>query len=228
MRLEPKAGFAVALVAGLAFVGAQAVAGNAPSTPAPGQIINAGTTGIPPGLLEKYAVLRRTRQAADQIPEKVLSRTSLDRESLGWSRRLSAESGGTYVVPTTDGLCVVRGETGLTFCHTEQEYERAGAAILQVGICGPGQPAGRMIVHGLIHDGVEQIGLLTEAGSAVPLPIRDNYVHVELPVSTPPTTALQWVESGDKRSVESPIPPRLADEPCSTPAEAAAQAAPRD
>lgn len=110
-----------------------------------------------------FAVLRRARQAGDELPEKWQPRSALDAPQMDNARRAADSLLGTvYAIPTDRELCAES-----IYLRTEDRNppetcvpagEAASRGVVIVMHCTDGTHAERQYLSGLVRDGVTGCG----------------------------------------------------------------------
>lgn len=132
---------------------------------------------VPPGLAERFAVLRRPRNARDELQGEVGRVTAAhSTESFGanvhLARRVADAHGGLFLVPGRTGACLVSADGGTT-CNAIESAREMQVLGTTTGI-GHGFSDGEYNVAGIAVDGVDSVTLHMADGRALDLPVANN------------------------------------------------------
>lgn len=138
---------------------------------------------VPPGLAERFGILRRGRTARDELPAEMAARMESHptwdfgaNPRLG--RRASAAHGGLFVVPGSGGVCLLAGE-GSGTCNTTDAAQRGEVLGTTTGLAH-GYEEGEYRVSGIAADGVDQVVLRMADGRSFDLPVSGNVYTIDV------------------------------------------------
>jgi hypothetical protein len=171
MRTHVKTVLTVAAIGLGATAGAVAVAGSdTPSAPKP----TPRATTLDPALTEGFAVFRRDRAAADELPEAALRALPgperFDGANAELSRRTTANDVGVlYAVAGRGEVCTdLVDEAGAGGSCVPVELALAGKTVSTT------QQVDGVVVSGLVPDAVDAVDVVLEDGSIVRAKVEDN------------------------------------------------------
>jgi hypothetical protein len=168
----------------------------------------AAVEAIAPDLPELLGAFRRAQQAGDRIPGERPSEAlrqvgdAQPGEMPTLARRLGSTASDTYAWPMSEGVCYSAGWGG--GCGRTSELQRLG---LTPGISySRGEPP-RWVISGLARDGVEEVHVQLQDGSASTATVRGNTFRMAVRVEP---REISWELSGGARKTIS-IPAGMYD-----------------
>ncbi|HEX2087148.1 MAG TPA: hypothetical protein VHF89_15815 [Solirubrobacteraceae bacterium] len=161
--------------------------------------------GVPASLGERFGVFRAAAGETDALSptaKSALQRMARDHQgaNLDLSRRIATSARwSAWVVPANDALCwtLVEERRGASAGCTPIVQAAAGEAYM-LSYGGFGLRDGRVLVSGLMPDGVRSVTVTDRSGTSVSAPVERNAYVVE---SGEPAR-LSWTVDGAERSLE--------------------------
>ncbi|MGN6190095.1 MAG: hypothetical protein ACTHOE_14465 [Conexibacter sp.] len=167
----------------------------------------AAPTDVPRIALDAFEVLRRPAQPADALPQTVASRLNVVAGNASLARRVIGGPSPRWLVPASgDRICAVAADGASISCLSADLLARQGT----VGSdeCGPAIPVDRMVVHGIVPDGVDAVTLTSRVGSTS-VPVSGNgwsATTVRVPEDERPF-AVSWQAGGTTHELAVPVSP---------------------
>lgn len=162
---------------------------------------------VPEQVVERFAVFRRAKRPADELP----SRAGHDGgygANPGLSRLATTTPSGekVFLVAANDGICLATPSGGMQLCGPLKEDPGATVAAAGFTACGPGVPAGRYRVFGVMSDGVASVDLVRPGGGKSTIPVEGNVWVAELSSREPAPTRVRWNGPDGAHDEQSPVP----------------------
>lgn len=175
----------------------------APSAPA----IGAAQTDVPRVALDTFAAFRRPAQPADALPPTVASRLDAVGGNASLARRVIGGPSPRWLFPASgDQICAAATDGASISCLSAASLAQQGTVGSEE--CGPEIPADRMLVHGVVQDGVESVILTSRTGSTS-VPVIGNgwsAMTVRVPEDERPF-AVSWQAGGTAHELAVPVSP---------------------
>lgn len=175
-----------------------------------------GNAVAPGGVLERdFAIFRRSRSEADEIPKSLLpsdiaDSVGLDLKTSRLARRYKGDA--VYVVTSPRFTCTYSRSYEVGNCWPTSTVVQGLATA--TSICGLGTDGDEIVTYGIVPDGVREVTILRDKEPDRTVQVVGN-VYVAATSSTPPLPRRLEFEEDGKRVVRSTgIPPALARQGC--------------
>lgn len=163
-------------------------------------------SSVPAAVAARFGVLRRAATAQDTLTGPGASVVADQGGNVSLARRVVGGASPHWLVPASDGNVCAVASTGATGCQTAASIASEGT--IGSTECGPGVPADKMVVWGVVPDGVDTVTLTSKQGSTQ-VPVSDNgwtTTVVRTPEDARPYQA-SWADGGTAHDLAVPTSP---------------------
>jgi hypothetical protein len=137
------------------------------------------------------------------------------------SRKLANAFGkDVYATPVKGGVCLSSADYTVAGCRPTAALPSGGGADALIGLegtsCSPFLPVDKMVIAGLVSDGVDEVSLNRDQGKATTLAVEDNLLLAILDRADAPVVTISWTDTttGKAHSVPSPLPADAVSDRC--------------
>lgn len=179
--------------------------------PQPGPAPEPPVSGVDQRLVAAYQAFRRNRTPSDAAP--FAGRQLRGGAAAALARRGASASGHAYyLVPAKQSLCIL-SENGSGGCT---DVDRALQGDLIVSVCDRDLPPGSVRLAGMFPDQTTAITLTLADGTQQTLPVSDNTVVADLPVTPAARVPVKatWSTADGPQTEQVPVPPDAASANC--------------
>lgn len=211
--------------------GVAAVNATGPSEAQQAREFATAATGKPPAdphsaptaQLSALGVFRRDARVSDRPPAELLSVEAQNRGAqLSAARNLRNDGGDrVYALPVHGGVCLTSSTYVVQMCLPDaaiaSEAGRDALTGFQSLVCSPYLDSSRLVLYGIVADGVQNLRFIRADGSTVAVSVMNNFAYYSLRKGEVQPVRATWQDSsGESFSDELPLPADAGRTECDT------------